>query len=88
MIEERISDRIDWDGSALCFDARHGGGHVHCRVPRETVHMIRLYADAIEREIVIDRFRIVEKLAPLLRAKLSTARVGDVVELLPDEIRT
>jgi hypothetical protein len=86
MIGESISDRIDWDGSALCFDAPLDGGLVHCRVPRSTVHAIRLYSDAIEREIVIDRFNIVEKLRPFLRAKLSTARAGDTLELLPDEI--
>jgi len=86
MFEERFADRIEWDGSALFFDAKLGGGYVHCRVPRDTIHAIRLYSDAIEREIVIDRFRIVEKLTPFLRAKLSGARVGDTLELFPDEI--
>jgi hypothetical protein len=87
MIEGRISDQIDWDGSALCFDARRGGGLVRCRVPRDTVHAIPYYNDAIEREIVIDRFRIVEKLAPVLLARLSAAHAGDMLELLPDEVR-
>lgn len=86
MIEHTAPNQIIWDGSALCFDMHIEGSHVRCRVPRDTVHKIRLYSDAIEREIVIDRFRIVEKLVPFLRAKLSMACTGDILELRPDEV--
>ena len=42
--------------------------------------------DAIGREIYLERHRIVEKLAPFLRAKLSFAEAGQVVELLPSDV--
>lgn len=87
MTERKLSDQIDWDGSALCFNIELNSGQVRFRVPRATVHAIRYYSDAIEREILIDRFLIVEKLAPYLRAKLSVAQAGDTLELLPNEVR-
>ena len=43
---------------------------VTCKVSRDTVHVIRLYSDAIGRKIYLERHRIVQKLAPFLRAKL------------------
>jgi hypothetical protein len=62
-------------------------GRVTCRVPRDTVHVIRLYSDAIGREIYLERHRIVQKkLAPFLRAKLSFAEAGQVIELLPCDV--
>jgi hypothetical protein len=87
MIEHTVTNQISWDGSALCFDMLIDGSYVRCRVPRDTVHEIRFYRDALEREIVIDRFRIVNKLAPFLRAKQVMMRTGDVLELRPDEVR-
>jgi hypothetical protein len=74
------------DRSALCFDAGLASGHLHCRVPRDPVHAIRYYIDAIEREIVIDRFLIVEKSAPYLRDKSTATCAGDTLELFPSEI--
>lgn len=86
MVDEKLSDQIDWDGRALCFSAKLKSGKVHCRVPRDTVHAIYIYNDAMEREIVRDRFRIVEKLTPFLRAKLSHALAGETLEIHPEEI--
>ncbi|MFL5236036.1 MAG: hypothetical protein ACJ8EL_00230 [Rhizomicrobium sp.] len=39
-------------------------GRVSCRVPRETIHKLRPYSEAIGREIRLERQKIVEKLAP------------------------
>ncbi len=86
MTELKLADHIDWDGSALCFNTELESGQVRLRVPRDTVHTIRYYSDAIEREILIDRFLIVETLAPYLRAKLSMAKAGDTLELLPIDV--
>jgi hypothetical protein len=81
-----FSNQIDWDGQALYIEAATDAGRVTCRVPRDTVHVIRLYSDAIGREIYQERHRIVQKLAPFLRAKLSFAEAGQVIELLPCDV--
>jgi hypothetical protein len=36
-----FSDQIDWDGQALYIDAATDVGRVTCKVPRDTVHVIR-----------------------------------------------
>ncbi len=82
----KFSDQINWDGQSLYVEAATGFGLVTCKVPRDTVHVIRLYSDAIGREIYLDRHRIVEKLAPFLQAKLSFAEAGQVIELLPCDV--
>jgi hypothetical protein len=82
----KFSDQINWDGHALYVEAATGLGRVTCKVPRDTVHVIRLYSDAIGREIYLDRHRIVQKLAPFLQAKLSFAEAGQVIELLPCDV--
>jgi len=82
-----FSDDIRWDGEALYVRAATDGGPVTCKVPRDTVHVIRLYADALGREIYRDRHQIIEKLAPFLRAKLLLAETGRPIELLPSEVR-
>ncbi len=81
-----FSNQIDWDGQALYIEAATDVGRVTCRVPRDTVHVIRLYSDAIEREIYLERHRIVQKLAPFLRTKLLLAEAGQVIELLPCDV--
>jgi len=81
-----FSDQIDWDGQALYIEAATDFGRVTCKVPRDTVHVIRLYSDAIGREIYLERHRIVQKLAPFLRAKLAFAEAGQVIELLPCDV--
>ena len=83
-----FSNQINWDGKALYIEAATDVGRVTCKVPRDTVHVIRLYlySDAVGREICLERHRIVEKLAPFLRAKLSFAEAGQVIELLPCDV--
>ena len=71
-----FSNQIDWDGQALYIEAATDVGPVSCKVPRDTVHVIRLYSDAIGREIYLERHRIVQKLSPFLQAKLSFAEAG------------
>lgn len=81
-----FSNQIDWDGEALYIEATTDVGPITCKVPRDTIHIIRLYSDAIGREIYLERHRIVQKLAPFLRAKLSFAEAGQVIELLPGDV--
>lgn len=79
-------DEIEWDGKALFIKATTEFGHVPCRIPRETIHALRLYSDAIEREIRLERQLILEQLAPALRAKISALTAGRPVELWPWEV--
>lgn len=81
-----FSSKIDWDGQALYFEAATSGGSVTCKVPRATVHAIRLYSDAIGREIYLERHHIVQKLAPFVRAKLSAVENVQMIELLPCDV--
>ena len=80
-------DEVTWDGQALLVPGTTESGQVVCRVPRNTIHVLRLYSDAIGREIQLERQRIAEKLAPFLAAKLSRATNGESVELFPWEVR-
>jgi hypothetical protein len=83
----QLLDEITWDGQALLVAAATDNGQVTCRVPRETIHVLRIYSDIIGREIQGERRKIVERLAPFLIAKLSQATAGETPELLPSEVR-
>jgi hypothetical protein len=80
-----FSNQINWDGQAPYIEAATDVGPVTCKVPRDTVHVIRLYSDAIGREIYFERHRIVQKLA-LPAGKIVACRGGQVTELLPCEV--
>ena len=86
MMATEFSNEIDWDGHALYVEAATDVGPVNCKVPRDTVQVIRLYSDAIGREIYLERHRIIQKLAPFLQAKLALAEAGQTIELLAWEV--
>ena len=48
----QLLDEVTWDGQALLVEAVTENGRVMCRVPRETIHQLRHYSDAISREIL------------------------------------
>lgn len=74
---------VEWDGAGLLVHASVGVGQVPRRTPRDTIHAIPFYSDAIEREIRSERLSLLQKLTPALRAKLT---VAEQVELLPSDI--
>ena len=80
-------DEVSWDGHTLLVPGTTKSGQVLGRVPRSTIHVLRLYSDAIGREIHLERQRIAEKLAPFLAAKLSQATNRETIELFPWEVR-
>jgi hypothetical protein len=82
----RLLDEIAWDGQVLLVAAATDNGQVTCRVPRETIHALRLYSDIIGREIELERRKIVERLAPFLIAKLSRTPADETLELFPSEV--
>lgn len=77
---------IEWDGKAIVVGAATPFGHVSCRIPRETIHALPIYSDALDREIRLERHLILERLAPALCAKISTSGTGEPVDLWPWEI--
>jgi hypothetical protein len=85
-VAAQLLDEITWDGQALLVAAATENGHVICRVPRETIHALRVYSDLIGREIQLERRNIVEKLALFLIAKLSQVAAGATPELLLWEV--
>jgi hypothetical protein len=82
----RPLDEIIWDGQALVVILATDDGPLTCRVPRETIHAMRIYSDIIGREIQLERRNIVERLAPFLIAKVSRAVAGETSELLPSDV--
>jgi len=77
---------VEWDGKAIVVGVATPFGHVSCRIPRETIHALPIYSDALEREIRLERHLILERLAPALRAKISISGTGEPVDLWPWEI--
>ena len=71
-----FSNQIDWDGKTLYIEAATDVGRVTCKVPRDTVHVIRLYSDAIGREIYLESYRIVQTL-PAGEIIVCRGRTGD-----------
>jgi hypothetical protein len=86
MAAQLLLDEIVWDGQAIEVAAATENGRVICRVPRETIHKLGPYSDAIGREINLERQNIVERLAPFLIAKLSQAASDETLELFPWEV--
>ena len=79
----QLLDEITWDGQALLVAAATENGHMICRMPRETIHALRIY----RREIQLEWRNIGEKLAPFLIAKLSQVAAGATPDLLRRDSR-
>jgi hypothetical protein len=78
-------DEISWNGQAF-LAAVIEKGHVICRVPRETIQVLRIYSDIVGRGIRLERRNGVEKLAPFLIAKLAQVATGEAAEVLPRKV--
>jgi hypothetical protein len=59
----QLREEITRDGQALLVAAALENGPVICRVPRETIHALRIYSDIIGREIQLER-RISSRSSP------------------------
>lgn len=73
---------VERDGADLLFHTSTGVGEMLCRIPRDTIHAIPFYSDAIERETRSKRRLILQRLAPALRAKLTVAGPSEWVASL------
>jgi hypothetical protein len=82
MADIRLENEIDWDGTSLSVWAVTHRGRILCKIPRDTIHALSIYNDAIEREIKRDRNDIVEHLRRALVTKIAQA-VLDAVSMDP-----
>jgi hypothetical protein len=90
MTDIQFENEISWNGSSLLVWAVTHRGRILCEVPRNTIHSLSIYNDAIEREIERDRQDIFERLRPALVAKIAQnslfAIADDPLRLLPDDL--
>jgi hypothetical protein len=60
--EIKLENDVQWDGECLLVWAVGPNSRIRCEIPRETIHHIRLYSDAITREIARDKEEIIDRL--------------------------
>ena len=83
----QFENEIAWDGRALSIWAATHQGRVLCLLPRDTIHTLSIYNDAIEREIKRDRHEIFERFRTALVAKIALRTVSvDSICLSPDDL--
>jgi hypothetical protein len=81
----QLENEIHWDGERLSVWAVTPKHRILCEIPRDTIHHIRLYSDAITREIARDREEIIDRLRPYVIAKVAAAN-GSSVRLQPSDL--
>lgn len=80
-----IEPGIDWDGSVLTVVVRTLRGPVRCEIPRDTVHAVPTFSDALTREIARDREEIVERLRHAIARRAALAAT-DLVRVEPGDL--
>jgi hypothetical protein len=92
MADIQFENEIEWDGKRLSVWAVTHRGRVLCEVPRDTIHMLSIYNDAIEGEIKRDRHDIFERLRPALVIKIaqnaSDAASMNPILLFPEDLNS
>jgi hypothetical protein len=69
--------KIEWDGTSLSRWAVVGGNRIHIQLPREMIHSIPIYNDAIGWEIERYKADIFERLKPKLFADLTLTQTRE-----------
>ena len=80
---------INWDDKRLSLWAQSSAGPILCLIPRDAIHAIHKYNDAIGREIERDRLDIFDRLKPLLVSKVQQAILSGAlgpVEVRPEDV--
>jgi hypothetical protein len=86
MTAVQLDNEILWDGDSIVVWASSEQGRIKCEIPRNTIHSMPLFADAITREIDRDRKEIVDRLRSILLAKMASAIGGAVVKINPSDL--
>ena len=66
---------IKWDGQSLSVLVRVEGDIIMCIIPRDTIHGISIYRDAIGREIERDKADIFDRIQSHLLRKIQSGKV-------------
>ncbi len=80
-----IEGEIEWDGERLIVWVTTDRGRIRCEIPRETIHEIPLFSDAISREIDRDRKEIVDRIRSNLLNKVARSE-EQVVRINPGDV--
>jgi hypothetical protein len=83
--EIQFDSEIQWDGNNLSVWAVSNGARILCKIPRATIHEVRLFGDALAREIARDRLEIFDRLRPALTAKI-VREASSPIELQPTDL--
>ena len=87
MTATQLENDVRWDGECIVVWALSDRGRVECKIPRNTIHSIPLFADAITREIDRDRNEIVERLRPILLVKIAGSETTTII-LQPQDLQS
>jgi hypothetical protein len=85
MSEIKLENDIQWDGERLLVWATTPTSRILCEIPRDTIHHIRLYSDAISREIARDREEIIDRVRSSVISKVANSKEA-TVRLCPCDI--
>jgi hypothetical protein len=85
MSEVKLENDVQWDGERLLVWAVTSTSRVLCEIPRDTIHRVPLYSDAITREIARDKYEIVDRLRLHVIAKVANYK-GTSVRLHPTDL--
>jgi hypothetical protein len=83
-----LENDVHWEGECIVVWASTEQGRVQCKIPRDTIHCIPRFRDAISREIVRDRNEIVDRLRPILIAKVAAGSEDGTIVLLPQDLQS
>jgi hypothetical protein len=79
---------VHWERECVVVWASTEHGRVECKIPRDTIHCIPRYRDSISREISRDRNEIVDRLRPILMAKVAAGAEDGTIILLPRDLQS
>jgi hypothetical protein len=66
-----VEREIEWNGRELSITVRTDIGSVLCTIPRDTIHSIPIYNDAVSWEIERNKADIFERLKSALSNKIN-----------------
>jgi hypothetical protein len=79
-------ESIVWDGTSLSTIVAIGNRRVTCFIPRETVHALSVYGDAVGWEIDRHKLDIFERLKATLQHKLQGGSAQSRFQLAPSDL--
>ncbi|HTK86329.1 MAG TPA: hypothetical protein VL329_01290 [Nitrospiraceae bacterium] len=81
-------ESIVWDGTSLSTIVTIDDRHVTCVIPRETIHALSIYDDAVGWEIDRHKLDIFERVKVVLESKLQSTPglQSSRLELAPNDL--